>query len=102
MLRRARPDIVFFQAGCDTLAGDPLARLAMTPQGIAQRDAAVINACVEAGVPVVMTLGGGYSKNAWRAQYDSIARTLRTHGLQGRARQYPTRRPSGKERLYVK
>jgi len=80
----ARPDIVFYVAGCDTLAGDPLASLIMTEQGIVRRDAMVIDACVERSVPVVMTLGGGYSTDAWRAQYASIRRIIETHGAPGR------------------
>jgi histone deacetylase 11 len=41
---RPRPDIVLIQGGCDTLAGDPLAHLAMTPEGIVRRDAMIIDA----------------------------------------------------------
>jgi len=70
-------------AGCDPLAGDPLASLAMTEGGIVRRDAKVIDACVERKVPVVMTLGGGYSADAWRSQYASIRRIIETYGLQG-------------------
>jgi len=81
--RRGRPDIVLYQAGCDTLAGDPLAHLRMTPDGLARRDAMVIDACRERGIPVVMTLGGGYSKDAWKAQFGSIAGTIRAYGLNG-------------------
>ena len=76
LFERARPDIVFFQAGCDTLAEDPLAELEMTEQGVVKRDAMVIDACVERQRPVVMTLGGGYSPNAWHTQYLSIRRLL--------------------------
>jgi len=77
----SKPDVVFLVAGCDTLAGDPLAGLRMTEEGLVERDATVIDACVRRGVPVVMTLGGGYSPNAWSAQYASVARTIRTYGL---------------------
>ncbi len=97
---RARPDIVFLQAGCDTLAGDPLARLRMTPEGIVRRDAMVIDTCVKRGVPVVMVLGGGYSPSAWEAQYASVSRTLATHG--GRRRRVPGRKATAAERLYTK
>lgn len=81
----ARADIVFLVAGCDTLAGDPLASLAMTVEGIVRRDAMVIDAAVRRGVPVVMTLSGGYSKDAARAQYESVANLIRTYGLARKA-----------------
>ena len=56
--------------------------LRMTAEGIVKRDLMVVDACVARGVPVVMTLGGGYSKNAWHAQYLSIKEILKTHGPQ--------------------
>ncbi len=73
-------DMVIYQAGCDTLEGDPLASLTMTEEGIVMRDALVIDACVDRGIPVVMTLGGGYGKNAWHAQYRSIKAILEMYG----------------------
>ena len=99
---RAEPDIVFLQAGCDTLAGDPLASLAMTQEGIVARDAMVIDTCVRRGIPVVMVLGGGYSKNAWAVQYASIRRTIEIYGLANGRRPYPPRHPTTKEKLYTK
>jgi histone deacetylase 11 len=84
---RARPDLVFFQAGCDPLRGDPLASLALSPEGIVARDAYVIDACAKRGLPVVMVLGGGYSPQAWSVQAASIARSVKTYGL--------VRRPPG-------
>jgi len=101
VIERARPDIVFLQAGCDTLAGDPLARMRMTPEGIVRRDAVVIDACAGRGIPVAMVLGGGYSERAWEVQYRSVRRTLRKYGLpDGRAR--PPRDPTLKEKVYTK
>jgi len=96
----ARPDIVFLQAGCDTLDGDPLAGLAMTAGGIVRRDAMVIDECVRRGVPVAMTLGGGYSRDAWAVQYESILGTIRRYGLPARAAS--PRKPDIKERFYTK
>jgi len=97
----AQPDIVFLQAGCDVLAGDPLARLALTREGIVARDAAVIDACVQRQMPVVMVLGGGYSEQAWVVQCASIRRTIETYGLAG-SRPYPPRAPTVKEKFYTK
>lgn len=68
----SKPDIVFIVAGCDTLEGDPLASCTMTPEGVAKRDFYVVQESRKRGLPVVMTLGGGYSKQAWRAQYLSV------------------------------
>lgn len=81
VLEHARPDLVFFQAGCDTLGGDPLANLAMTKEGIVERDAMVIDECVRREIPVAMTLGGGYAPDSWKVQYASIRRTIETYGL---------------------
>ena len=73
---KSSPDIVFYLAGCDMLQGDPLANLAMTENGIVKRDQRIIDECIKRQIPVVMLLGGGYSKNAWHAQYLSIKNIL--------------------------
>jgi acetoin utilization deacetylase AcuC-like enzyme len=56
-----RPEIVYYQSGVDALQSDKLGRLALTPEGLAARDRLVFDACRTARVPVVVTLGGGYS-----------------------------------------
>jgi len=76
LFEKAKPDIVFYVAGCDMLNGDPLASLAMTENGIVKRDVMVIETCRKRKIPVVMTLAGGYSQNAWQAQYKSIKKIL--------------------------
>mgnify|MGYP001820274386 CR=1 FL=1 len=80
MFARARPDIVFHVAGCDTLAGDPLANIAMTHEGIAKRDAMIAAYCKKKKIPYVMTMAGGYSKNAWKAQYGGILEVMKVYG----------------------
>ncbi len=72
LFAKSRPDIVFHIAGCDSLKGDPLASGEMTHEGIQTRDSMIVMACKKHGVPYVMTLSGGYSKDAWNAQYKSI------------------------------
>lgn len=99
---RAKPDIVFLQGGCDMLAGDPLARLQMTSGGIVQRDAMVIDECVRRGVPVVMVLGGGYSRGAWAAQYASVSRTIGKYGLANPETRSQRRERTLSEKLYTK
>jgi acetoin utilization deacetylase AcuC-like enzyme len=55
-----RPDIVFYQAGVDSLAEDRLGRLSLTRRGLVQRDEEVFNVARTLDVPVVVTMGGGY------------------------------------------
>lgn len=55
------PDFVFFQSGVDVLASDKLGRLSLSPQGCRQRDQFVLNLCQRSQVPVVLSMGGGYS-----------------------------------------
>jgi acetoin utilization deacetylase AcuC-like enzyme len=56
------PDIVFYLSGVDALASDVLGRLALTHEGLKARDARVIGECFQRKLPLVVTLGGGYSK----------------------------------------
>ena len=58
-----RPDVVFYQAGVDTLRGDRLGRMALTHEGLARRDAMVFAMVQRLGVPIVVTLGGGYGRD---------------------------------------
>jgi len=60
---RSCPDIVFYQAGVDVLRTDQLGKLNLTLNGVKNRDTLVINACKSHNIPVVITLGGGYSPN---------------------------------------
>lgn len=61
LLESHQPDFVFFVAGVDVLATDKLGHLALTREGCRQRDAFVFKACQRRGIPVVVSMGGGYS-----------------------------------------
>lgn len=61
ILHRFRPDMLWYLAGVDPYVGDRLGRLALSLDGLRQRDAYVLTACDEAAIPVVITLGGGYA-----------------------------------------
>ncbi len=56
------PRIVFYQSGVDGLAEDALGRLHLTVGGLKQRDALVFETIRRLGVPLVITLGGGYAR----------------------------------------
>lgn len=62
VLERFRPDIIFYQAGVDPLREDRLGRLALTQEGLLQRDELIFKACRSLSLPCVITLGGGYGR----------------------------------------
>lgn len=62
-LDRVQPDFVFYLCGVDVLATDKLGRLGMSMAGCRERDKTVFAECKKAGVPVAISLGGGYSEN---------------------------------------
>ena len=61
-LERARPDVVFVQAGVDPLDADHLGRLSVTREGLYRRDELVLRRLRSVDLPAVLTLGGGYSR----------------------------------------
>jgi len=58
---RYEPDFVFYQAGVDILATDKLGKLKLSEEGCRLRDRFVLKACRERGIPVQVSMGGGYS-----------------------------------------
>jgi len=58
----ARPDIVFYLAGADPYEDDQLGGLRLTFAGLRDRDRRVFAAVRAAGVPLVVTLAGGYAR----------------------------------------
>lgn len=56
----ARPELVLYLAGADPWEGDGLGRLALTKAGLLARDELVLDAALARGVPVAVTLAGGY------------------------------------------
>jgi acetoin utilization deacetylase AcuC-like enzyme len=66
VLAEFEPALVFYVAGVDPAQGDRYGRLALTDAGIRRRDRCVLEACVARGLPVAITLGGGYAPTAER------------------------------------
>jgi acetoin utilization deacetylase AcuC-like enzyme len=63
LLARAKPDLVFYNAGVDPHAEDLLGRLALTDHGLMARDRHVIETCLGRGVPLACVVGGGYGED---------------------------------------
>ena len=52
-----QPNMIFYQAGVDPLAGDRFGRLALSMNGLRQRDELVIKSCADREIPIVVTMG---------------------------------------------
>ena len=61
VLDTANADIVFYLAGVDVAAGDRYGKLALTEEGIRQRDRCVVEAVRRRGLPLGIVLAGGYA-----------------------------------------
>jgi len=68
------PGLVFYLAGADPHEGDRLGRLKLSAAGLAERDRRVFTACRERGIPVAVTMAGGYGHEIG----DTVSIQLRT------------------------
>jgi acetoin utilization deacetylase AcuC-like enzyme len=76
------PELVVYQAGVDCFERDTLGGLKLTEDGLRRRDTLVRDACRKHGVPVAVTLGGGYAESA-ETTARLHARTLKVFASQG-------------------
>jgi len=60
-LDAADASIAIYLAGADPFEGDRLGRLSVTKSGLAKRDRIVLENCRERGIPVALTMAGGYA-----------------------------------------
>ena len=58
-----QPDLLLYIAGADPFMEDQLGGLLLTLEGLVRRDRLVIGTAIAGGVPVCITLAGGYSFN---------------------------------------
>ena len=82
VLHAARPDLVVYLAGADPHEGDRLGRMKLTFAGLARRDAMVLEACREVGLPVAVVIAGGYGTRI----ADTVAVHLATARIAAAAR----------------
>lgn len=71
------PDLVVYQSGVDALHTDTLGKLQLTPAGLQRRDLLVMTEVRRRGLPLAITLGGGYS-NPIEPTVTAHANTFRT------------------------
>ncbi len=70
-LEHFHPDLLFYVGGADPYCEDQLGGLALTVDGLARRDRLVYEHARRRGIPVAITLAGGYARR--------IADTVRIH-----------------------
>jgi acetoin utilization deacetylase AcuC-like enzyme len=63
VLHAARADLVVYLAGADPHEGDRLGRLRLSFDGLRRRDWMVLESCREVGLPVCVTIAGGYGRD---------------------------------------
>ncbi len=80
------PDCVFYLAGADPFEDDQLGGLRLTKAGLRARDRMVVDAAKSAGIPLIVTLAGGYARNVddtvaiHTATIDEAAAAMRDSG----------------------
>lgn len=63
LIVQEKPQMIFYLSGVDILASDKLGRLSVSRAGCMERDRFVLQTCYDAGLPVAISMGGGYSPN---------------------------------------
>lgn len=67
------PDLVFYLAGIDPLESDYFGRLALTLDGLQERERIVIETVTQKEIPMVLLLSGGYAP--------TISQTVEAHAI---------------------
>ena len=83
VLEESGADLVFYLAGVDPYAGDRLGRLRLSMDGLRARDRMVFGACRRRGLPVAVTLAGGYAdrlEDVATIHLNTVRELLVSHG----------------------
>jgi acetoin utilization deacetylase AcuC-like enzyme len=63
LINQEKPDFIYYLCGVDVIETDTLGKLALTIDGCKERDRFVLQTCFDYKIPVMCSMGGGYSKN---------------------------------------
>ena len=61
LIEEQEPDFIYYLCGVDVIASDKLGKLGMSIEGCKERDRFVLNQCKNNNIPVMCSMGGGYS-----------------------------------------
>ena len=76
LIDEQEPDFIYYLCGVDVVASDKLGKLGMTLEGCKERDRFVLQTCKDQQIPVMCSMGGGYSPDI-KVIVDAHANTFR-------------------------
>ncbi len=63
LIQQEKPDFIYYLSGVDVLESDKLGKLSLSLDGCKERDQFVLQTCYDHKIPVMCSMGGGYSKD---------------------------------------
>lgn len=63
LIAQEQPSFIYYLCGVDVIHTDKLGKLALTIEGCKERDRFVLQTCKDFNIPVMCSMGGGYSKD---------------------------------------
>ncbi|WP_296311852.1 histone deacetylase family protein [Winogradskyella sp. UBA3174] len=76
LIEDQQPDFIYYLCGVDVITSDKLGKLGMTVKGCKERDRFVLELCKNNNIPVMCSMGGGYSPDI-KVIVDAHANTFR-------------------------
>ncbi|WP_431108380.1 histone deacetylase family protein [Winogradskyella poriferorum] len=76
LIDEQQPDFIYYLCGVDVISSDKLGKLGMTIEGCKARDRFVLQTCKNLKIPVMCSMGGGYSADI-KIIVDAHANTFR-------------------------
>ncbi len=61
LIQKQQPDFIYYLCGVDILSTDKLGKLGCSVEGCKERDRFVLQTCKDLKIPVMCSMGGGYS-----------------------------------------
>ena len=61
LIKIQQPDFIYYLCGVDVIKTDKLGKLSLTIEGCKERDRFVLQTCKDHNIPVMCSMGGGYS-----------------------------------------
>lgn len=76
LIKKQEPDFIYYLCGVDVINTDKLGKLSLTIEGCKERDRFVLQICKNYNIPVMCSMGGGYTPNI-KVIIDAHANTFR-------------------------